>query len=93
MTVNNKKQTYFKFFRQLCIKRQYNYISRTSKNSLYVEVNMGKKTHLFRFSDHPISAFHQWEPDFDIQDRKSFNDAKKFIKSQQNLLDTHRESV
>jgi len=75
-----QKHAFYKYFKGLCIKRMCRYRARESQTSKYIELDVGNKTYLFRFSDHPVSPNHPWTPDFDISDKQSFKRAKNFLK-------------
>ena len=80
VTFNARQKTkYFEHFKAFCNKRLYVYHARRSRSSNYVEVTVGAKVYLFRFSDHPALESHMWTPDFDIRDSATFNAAKKFM--------------
>jgi hypothetical protein len=77
-TISENK--FYNFFKGLCLKRMCNYRTRSSRYSNYIEVDIGKRTYLFRFSNHPHAHRHDWVPDFDVLDRGTFKEAKKFLK-------------
>ena len=79
MMQNSKN--FFKYFKGLCVKRMCQYHVRSSETSSYIEITVGNKTYLFRFSDHQVSETHPWSPDFDVRDAKTFRAAKNFLKS------------
>lgn len=68
-------------------KRGYSFSTRRSTESHYFEVHMGRSVILVRISTHEnTSQWHPWEPDLNITDNRSFNQAKAFIKKTHTVL-------
>jgi hypothetical protein len=82
-----EKNKFYGFFKNLCTKRMCKYRVRGSQTSRYIELDVRNKTYLFRFSDHPYSSNHPWTPDFDVIDRETFKNAKKFLKMHNRRID------
>lgn len=76
-TVERLRQHFAQFLR----KQGLVYTHRRSTESHYYEVHMGRTVILVRISTHEHTAgWHQWQPDVNVTDNRSFREAKQAVK-------------